>query len=163
MRWIGVWLAGLGLVLVGAAPGLAQDAIKRGEYLAAIMDCGGCHTTGTFLGKSDPVRYLAGSEVGFQIPGLGIFYPPNLTPDPQTGLGNWTEADIVRAVRNGIRPDGRELAPAMPWRQYAKLTDTDAAALAAFLKSMKPMQHAVPPIMGPTEKPAAPYLAVVMP
>src|SRR5215207_8678653 len=101
-----------------------------------IMDCTGCHTPGTFLGKPDMQRPLAGSEVGFGTPGLGIFYPPNLTPDPETGLGQWTEADIVKAVRTGERPDGRELAPMMPWRSYAALTDDDALALAAYLKSL---------------------------
>jgi hypothetical protein len=52
---------------------------------------------------------LAGSEVGFQIPGLGIFYPSNLTPDRETGIGTWSEADIIKAVRAGVRPDGRQL------------------------------------------------------
>jgi len=145
-----------------SAPASAQDAVKRGEYLATIMDCGGCHTTGIFLGKPDPKGYLAGSEVGFQIPGLGIFYPPNLTPDPETGLGKWSEADIVKALRTGVRPDGRELAPAMPWRSYSKASEADMKALVAFLKSLKPVRHQVPAIRGPNEKPTDPYLSVVM-
>jgi mono/diheme cytochrome c family protein len=127
------------------------------------MDCGGCHTPGVFLGKPDPQRYLGGSEVGFQIPGLGIFYPPNLTPDPETGLGTWSEGDIVKAVRTGVRPDGRVLAPVMPYNHYGKLTDADAQALASYLKSLKPVRHQVPAITGATEKPTAPYLTVVMP
>jgi mono/diheme cytochrome c family protein len=159
-------LAGL-LVLCGtlaaSSPILAQDDSKRGGYLVAIMDCTGCHTPGTFLGKPDMDRFLGGSEVGFQIPGLGIFYPPNLTPDPETGLGAWSEADIVKAVRTGIRPDGRQLAPVMPWHSYGRLTDADAKALAGYLKSLKPVKNQVPALTGPTEKPSAPYLAVVMP
>ena len=155
--------AALGLLLLAAAPAQAQDRIKRGAYLATIMDCGGCHTPGVFLGRADLQREFAGSEVGFQIPGLGIFYPPNLTPDPDTGLGRWSEADIVKAVRTGVRPDGRVLAPAMPYGHYGRLTDADALALASYLKSLKPVRHQVPAVTGPSEKPAAPYLTVVMP
>jgi mono/diheme cytochrome c family protein len=108
-------------------------------------------------------RPLAGSEVGFQIPGLGIFYPPNLTPDPETGLGKWSEADIIKAVRTGVRPDGRQLAPIMPYHSYSKLTDADAKALAGYLKSMRPVKNQVPGPIGPGEKPTAAYLTVVMP
>ena len=158
----------IGLSLLGAAvaiPGTAaaQNKIKRGEYLASIMDCAGCHTTGVLLGRPDPERFLAGSEVGFQIPGLGIFFPPNLTPDRKTGLGNWGERDIIKAVRTGERPDGRMLAPVMPYHSYSKLSDADAEALASFLKSLKPIQHQVPAIIGPSERPNAPYLTVKMP
>ncbi|HEX6979739.1 MAG TPA: cytochrome c [Alphaproteobacteria bacterium] len=158
---IGLGLSGTALST--AAPALAQDRVERGEYLVAIMDCTGCHTPGTLIGKPDPQRYLAGSEVGFQIPGLGIFYPPNLTPDPETGLGAWSEADIIRAVRTGVRPDGRTLAPVMPYHSYAKLTDADAQALASYLKSLKPIRNRVPAMIGASEKPTAPYLTVVMP
>lgn len=141
----------------------SQEKLKRGEYLAGIMDCGGCHTPGIFLGKPDEQRRLAGSEVGFQIPGLGIFFPRNLTPDRETGLGSWSEAEIVKAVRQGIRPDGRVLAPAMPYKSYGRLTDADASALAAYLKSLKPVVNQVPAIIGPKEKASAPHLSVVMP
>ena len=158
----------IGLSLLGAAvaiPGTAaaQNKIKRGEYLASIMDCAGCHTTGVLLGKPDPERFLAGSEVGFQIPDLGIFFPPNLTPDRKTGLGTWSERDIIKAVRTGERPDGRMLAPVMPYHSYSKLSDADAQALASYLKSLKPIQHQVPTIIGPSERPNAPYLTVKMP
>jgi mono/diheme cytochrome c family protein len=158
----------IGLSLLGAAvaiPGTAaaQNKIKRGEYLVSIMDCAGCHTTGVLLGKPDPDRFLAGSEVGFQIPDLGIFFPPNLTPDRKTGLGTWSERDIIKAVRTGERPDGRMLAPVMPYHSYSKLSDADAQALASYLKSLKPIQHQVPTIIGPSERPNAPYLTVKMP
>lgn len=141
----------------------ADDRVERGKYLATIMDCGGCHTTGVFLGKPDPQRYLAGSEVGFQIPGLGIFYPPNLTSHPDDGIGAWSEADIVSAVRTGVRPDGRILAPVMPYHHYASLTDADAAALAAYLRSLPPVAGPAPANVGAGERPSAPYLTVVMP
>jgi mono/diheme cytochrome c family protein len=155
--------AAAGLLTLVPGIAVADDAASRGEYLATIMDCGGCHTTGALLGKPDPERYLAGSEVGFRIPGLGIFYPPNLTPDNETGLGGWSADDIVKAVRTGERPDGRILAPAMPYGHYGRLTDADAYALAAYLKSLKPVRHQVPAITGDAEKPSAPYLTVVMP
>ncbi len=158
-----LFAAMIGLVTVLIAPAAAKDQLKRGEYLATIMDCGGCHTTGALVGKPDPARHLAGSDVGFQIPDLGIFYPPNLTSDRETGLGAWTQADIVKAVRTGVRPDGRQLVPVMPYHNYAKLTDNDANALAAYLKSLKPVRHQSPRITGASEKPLAPYLTVVMP
>ncbi|MGF7213144.1 mono/diheme cytochrome c family protein [Skermanella aerolata] len=141
----------------------AEEKVKRGEYLAAIMDCGGCHTTGALLGKPDPTRHLGGSEVGFQLPGVGTFYPPNLTPEPETGIGRWSEADIVRAVRTGVRPDGRILAPVMPYHSYGKLTDADAQALASYLRSLNSVRNRVPELAGPSEKPTAPYLGVMMP
>ena len=146
-----------------APPAAAQDNLQRGKYLAAIMDCGGCHTPGVFLGKPDETRPLAGSEVGFQIPGLGIFYPPNLTPDKETGLGSWTADEIKAAVRTGARPDGRILAPAMPWRSYAALNDADADALVAYLQRLTPVSNKVAPPTGPSEKPVVPYFSVVMP
>lgn len=156
-------------IMCGAlAPSLAlgqslSAELKRGAYLAMIMDCGGCHTEGALAGKPEPSLALAGSSIGFEIPGLGFFYPPNLTPDRDTGLGAWSEAEIVKAVRTGIRPDGRELAPIMAWRSYAALTDADARALARYLKSLKPVRHAVPKLAGSSEKPPAPYFTVVTP
>jgi mono/diheme cytochrome c family protein len=163
MKWA-LWIAFVaGSVLVSSPSAYAQTQTQRGEYLVTIMDCTGCHTPGTFLGKPDMQRPLAGSEVGFQVPGLGIFYPPNLTPDPETGLGKWSEADIIKAVRTGVRPDGRQLVPVMPYHSYGKLTDADAKAVAIYLKSLKPVQNRVPGPIGPNEKPTAAYLSVVMP
>lgn len=155
----------LAVLLAVAGQGVAEanERLERGRYLVEIMDCAGCHTPGVFLGKPDVTRMLGGSEVGFQIPGLGIFYPPNLTPDQETGLGSWSEQDIVTAIRTGVRPDGRILAPAMPWRSYAALTNEDASALAAYLKSVKPVNHRAPPLVGPTEKPPGPYFTIATP
>lgn len=153
------------LPLLIAAPVAAQDSsLERGRYLVTIMDCGGCHTRGVMMGKPDPALYLAGSEVGFHLPGLGYFYPPNLTPDPETGLGEWSEDDIVRALRTGERPDGRILAPIMPSQAYAALTDEDVYAIAAFLKSMAPARfEGEPQPAGDGETPPSPYLEVLMP
>ncbi len=142
---------------------LADSLIERGEYLASIMDCTGCHTPGALAGAPDFERYLAGSDIGFQIPGLGVFYPPNLTPDVGTGLGKWSQDEIMLAVRGGLRPDGRELVPVMPWPSYAALTDEDAQALAAYLKALPPMKFKTPGPFKEGETPTSPYLAVVVP
>ena len=143
---------------------LARDGdLERGRYLAQIMDCGGCHTLGALAGRPDPERYLAGGDVGFEIPGLGIFYPPNLTGDADTGLGSWSADEIVAAVRLGARPDGRQLAPVMPYHAYGALTDEDATALASFIKSLPPVRNQVPGPVGPGESAPAPYLSVRMP
>ena len=116
----------LALVVVAtAAPLSADPRIERGKYLAEFGGCHDCHTPGYFFGKPDMARHLGGSEVGFEIPGLGVFVGPNLTPDKESGLGNWSEDQIVAAMTKGQRPDGRELAPIMPWRALAKLTRED--------------------------------------
>src|SRR5690606_40936629 len=143
--------------LVVSGPAFAQGDVKRGAYLAAIMDCTGCHTGGALIGQPDPKRFLAGSEIGFGVPGLGVFYPPNLTPDRETGLGGWSAQEIMNAVRKGVRPDGRELAPVMPWRSYGALNDADAQALAAYLKSLPPVRFQAPAPAGPDEKAKSPY------
>ena len=151
------------LALVAAAPASAESQLKRGAYLVQIMGCGNCHTPGHFLGKPDLAHKLSGSDVGFQVPGLGYFWGANLTPDPETGIGNWTQPQIVTALRTGKRPDGRELGPPMPWRAFAALTNADANAIAAFLKTLPPTRHRVVGPLGGDAKPAAPYMTVVMP
>ena len=135
--------------------------VERGKYLATTMGCVDCHNIGSFSPTPDE-GHLQGATIGFEIPGMGVFYPPNLTPDPQAGLGKWTRREIVAAIRTGKRPDGRVLAPIMPWRNYAILTDRDSNALAAYLKSLPPSPHKVP---GPSTKESAPqpYLPVAPP
>jgi mono/diheme cytochrome c family protein len=104
---VGIVCAGV-LGLVSVTSGSAQSQVERGKYLVTLGSCTDCHTPGYFFGKPDMARYLGGSEVGFEIPGLGVFHGPNLTPDSETGLGNWTISQIVTAVQTGKRPDGRE-------------------------------------------------------
>ena len=106
-------------------------------------------------------RYLGGSDVGFGIPGHGVFVGPNLTPDKETGLGNWTEQQIVTAITTGERPDGRMLAPIMPWLGLSHLTKSDALAIAAFLKSYRPVKNKVPGPFGPNEKPSVFVMSVL--
>ena len=141
---------------------LSQD-VQRGKYLVSFAGCIDCHTPGYFFGKPDMSRLLGGSEVGFEIPNLGVFHGPNLTPDKETGLGDWTEQQIITAFTKGVRPDGRILAPIMPWHQYANLTSEDASAIAAYLKTLPPIKNKVPRPFGPTEKPTFFVMKIVPP
>ena len=97
-------------------------------------------------------RVLGGSEVAFVIPGMGAFIGPNLTPDKETGLGDWSVEQIMTAIRTGKRPDGRELAPIMPWRDLATLTDADARSVALYLKNLPPVSNKTPGPFGPNDK-----------
>ena len=141
----------------------ADPAVERGKYLVTLGGCMDCHTPGYFFGKPDMARFLGGSEVGFEIPGLGVFHGPNLTPDKETGLGGWSDAEIITALQTGVRPDKRILAPIMPWRALANLTNDDATAIAVFLKSIPPVKNKVPGPFGPTQKPTSFVMKIVPP
>ena len=157
--------ATVSLLLAALIPGdvKADEAqVERGRYLAQIAGCGDCHTPGYFLGSPDMSRFLGGSDVGFEIPGVGTFYGPNLTPDDATGLGTWTEDQIVAAIRTGATPEGRGLVPVMPWPNLSALSDEDAYAIAAYLKSLDPVVNAVPDPVPPGE-PAPSFVMRVVP
>ena len=156
---IGAAAIALGFIKTSSAQ---QAQIDRGKYLVTLGSCTDCHTPGFFFGKPDQARYLGGSEVGFEIPGLGVFHGPNLTPDPETGLGNWSVAQIVTAMQTGKRPDGRELAPIMPWRAFANLTKDDVTAIAVFLKSLPAVKNKVVGPFGPNDK-ATEFVMKVVP
>src|SRR5690348_4245844 len=111
----------LAVLAVIGHPGHAETQVERGKYLVCGLLLGDCHTPGYFFGKPDTAKFLGGSDVGFAMPGLGVFVPPNLTPDKKTGLGKWTREQIVTAITKGERPDGRVLAPIMPWNDLAHL------------------------------------------
>jgi len=152
-RWIGVAFgAVLATTCVTTVEAADSSQVARGKYLVTIGSCNDCHTAGYFFGKPDMAHQLSGSDVGFAIPGLGVFVAPNLTPDKETGLGKWTTKQIVTALTTGKRPDGRELAPIMPWRAFAHLTHADALAIVAYLKSLPPVKNKVPGPFGPDEK-----------
>ena len=150
------------VVLAGSASmSTAETQVQRGKYLVTIAGCSDCHTPGSFLGHPDMARFLGGSDVGFAIPGLGVFPGRNLTPDPETGLGKWTTQQIVTAFTTGVRPDGRILAPIMPYEAFKFMTKSDALAVAAYLKSLKPVKNAVPGPFGPSETPTTFVMTVV--
>ena len=153
----------LAVDVFSSGAGAQETRIARGRYLVQIASCMDCHTPGYFFGKPDMARFLGGSEVGFEVPGQGVFHGRNLTPDKETGIGDWSEDDIVNALQTGFRPDGRQLAPIMPWRAFAYLTREDAYAIAAFLKSLPPIRNQVPGPFGPNEKPASFVMKVVAP
>jgi mono/diheme cytochrome c family protein len=156
-------LSGAAFVSACGGSDSSADKVKRGAYLVALGACSDCHTPGALMGQPEMDKALAGSNVGFQIPGLGTYYAPNLTPDQETGLGSWSDADIVKAMRTGERPDGRKLIPVMPYGWYAQMTDDDALAIAAYLKSLAPIANKSPGPFGPSETPTAPYQVVIVP
>jgi mono/diheme cytochrome c family protein len=154
----------ISLLLAVVIPGSSradEAQVDRGRYLVQISGCTDCHTPGHFLGQPDMARYLGGSDVGFEIPGVGIVYGPNLTPDP-TGLGGWTPDQIVAAIRTGATPDGRGLVPVMPWPNLAALTDEDAYAIAAYLQTLDPVSNDVPGPIPPGD-PAPSFVMRVVP
>lgn len=148
----------LPVILLAAAATLhaqssrADDAqIARGKYLVTLAGCNDCHTPGHFFGKPDSKRELAGSDVGFEVPGVGVVAGPNLTPDDETGLGRWTAQQIATAIRSGVRPDGRVLSPVMPWTALSKLTKADTVAMVAYLQQLPPVRNKVPGPLRPGE------------
>lgn len=161
IRWLS--LAALAALPAGPLHAAGDDAlVARGGYLALVMDCAGCHMPRDATGAPLSDMGLAGGTVGFELPGLGIFWPSNLTPDP-TGLGDWSAAEIETALRTGIRPDGRELAPVMPWRSYAAMGPEDMAALIAWLQAQPAVSNVVPTPVADRASARAPYFEVAVP
>lgn len=117
--------------------------IARGSYLAnGVGRCFWCHSPQTSTNPSLPKPDLLGSG-DLLDPNLPIV-APNLTPDPDTGLGKWTDAEIVRAVREGRGRDGRRLRSDHPAAYFSVMTDDDASALVAYLRSLRPIRHELP-------------------
>jgi mono/diheme cytochrome c family protein len=138
---VGVALGSLGLSAPVTAPPdnpPAGPAVARGAYLAqTVGHCGACHTPRTWLGQPDGSRELAGSAGGLQ--GAKA---PNITPDEKTGIGGWSEADILSLLKDGQTPYNDFVGGAMAEivRNTARLTDDDRRAIAAYLKSL-PAKH----------------------
>jgi mono/diheme cytochrome c family protein len=161
MRHIYSGLLGIVAFLGSSCFAAGETPIERGKYLVTLGGCGDCHTPGTFLGRPDKERLLAGSDVGFAVPGLGVFPGRNLTPDRETGIGNWSTQEIVTAITSGKRPDGRILDPIMPWMALSRLTPSDANAIAAYLKSIPAVDNSVPGPFGADEKPSVLVFMIV--
>jgi len=123
--------AALALTLLAAANPAAADenASGRGEYLVRAGGCFSCHTAA----GGQP---LAGGRA-LATP-FGTFYTPNITPDPDTGIGRWTDAQFLRALREGVRPDGANYFPVFPYPSFTGITDSDALAIKAYLFSVWP-------------------------
>jgi mono/diheme cytochrome c family protein len=154
-RIFAAWIAAAALVATGAQ---AETRLERGAYLVTTLGaCGNCHTPRDAKGETVAGMALAGG-FEFDEAALGHIVGSNITPDQETGIGNWTEGQIVNALRNGKRPDGSIIGPPMPIEMYRGLSDRDAEAIAAYLKSLKPVRRAVarstykiplPPAYGP--------------
>lgn len=109
--------------------------IKRGEYLAKAGDCIACHTNTEKKGTP-----FAGG-LGIPTP-FGTFYAPNITPDKETGIGNWSDQDFIRAMREGISPKGSYYFPVFPYIYFAKTSTSDLLAIKAYLFSLPPVRQA---------------------
>jgi mono/diheme cytochrome c family protein len=128
-------LAIFSLAVAMAASALAQDAataVERGDYLFSAAGCGGCHTDVRNYGQA-----LAGGRA-LETP-FGVFYSPNITPDPETGIGNWSEADFVRAMREGRAPDGSAYFPVFPYTSFTLIADADLVDLWAYMRTLEPV------------------------
>jgi mono/diheme cytochrome c family protein len=120
----------------GVPASLAKASlIERGEYLAHAADCMVCHS------KPGGAEYSGG--LAFKLP-FGTLYSTNITPDKETGIGNYSDQDFLNAVHRGSRRDGARLYPAMPYTSYSSITDADALAIKAYLFSLAPVR-ATPP------------------
>jgi len=124
------------------APAAAQTRLERGAYLMrSIVACGNCHTP---QGPNGPLpgRELAGGNVFDEKPFTAV--ASNITPDPETGIGRWSDAQLVAAIREGRRPDGSLIGPPMPIGLYRGMSDNDVAAIVAYLRSVPAVKNAVP-------------------
>lgn len=146
------WLALIALLFAGQAPAAGPD-LAAGEYLFRAAGCAACHTDSEHGGA----RLAGGRKL---VTPLGVFYTPNITPDPDTGLGRWTEADFRRALREGRGPDGRHYYPSFPYAAYTQLSDADIGALWAYLKTVPPVRQANRPHVLPWYLGLRPALAV---
>lgn len=126
------------LAIAALGPAYAQGDAKRGGYLAAAGGCLGCHTEN----KEGAVPYAGGRALHTP---FGTFYGPNLTPHPAAGLGQWSEADFARAMRQGVRPDGAHYFPAFPYPSFTLVSDADVRDLWAYLRSLPPSPRANQP------------------
>jgi mono/diheme cytochrome c family protein len=132
----GTLLAGMALVSqpVLAQAGAPDQMVLKGQYLAIAADCAACHST------KGGAPFAGGYAIGSP---MGVIWSTNITPSKQHGIGNYTEAQFARALREGVTPDGRHLYPAMPYTSYAMLTDADTAALYRyFMTQVAPVETA---------------------
>jgi mono/diheme cytochrome c family protein len=161
-------------------PPTADEMIERGRYLVTIGGCNDCHTPKVFSGggmSPDESRLLSGHPADAKLPEFsfddigpghwilfyedltaavgpwGVSFSANLTPDEDTGLGDWTEEEFINALRTGThRGIGRPILPPMPWFDFAQATDEDLKAIFAYLKSIPPIRNEVPTAIEPPKK-----------
>jgi mono/diheme cytochrome c family protein len=148
------------LFLCNSTQAQKTPLLERGTYLMnGIVACGNCHMARGAQGEPLPAQGLSGGMVFDEAPFKAL--ASNITPDPETGIGKWTDAQLVTAIREGRRPDGSLIGPPMPIGFYRSMSDTDAAAIVAYLRAQPPVRKAVaksvynmplPPSYGPPLK-----------
>ena len=122
----------------GAPASLAgADLVVRGEYLTRAADCAACHTV--------PGGQPFAGGLPFKLPIIGALYSTNITPEAETGIGNWSDDEFVRALHEGVGKGGKHLYPAFPYTSYALMTRSDVLAIKAYLFSLKPIKYTPPP------------------
>lgn len=127
----------------GARPPLqSEDLIEHGRYLTTVAGCVGCHTPVGAQGQLDMSRAFAGGQP-FELGPLGTVFSKNLTPDPETGLGEWTDEEIKTAIRTGRDREGFVSFPIMPYVLYNGMAEADLDAIVAFLRSLPPIENEV--------------------
>ncbi|MEK9832066.1 MAG: c-type cytochrome [Rhodospirillaceae bacterium] len=120
-----------------ATPVIAQSGdAERGAYMLAAAGCVACHTV-----PKDGAFLAGGRELKTD---FGSFYTPNITPDPETGIGNWSDEDFIRAMKKGVSPDGGRYYPTFPYTSYTRMTRQDMLDLKAYLDTVPPVRNAVP-------------------
>jgi mono/diheme cytochrome c family protein len=124
--------------VVAQAAESTQELIARGKYVFGAAGGCACHTAPDGAG-------LNAGGAKFDLSFFGVVYAPNITPDPVTGIGKWTDAQVVSAIRRGERPDGSRLFPIHPYKYFSNIADDEIAALVAYLRSVKPVKASVPP------------------
>ena len=139
-------LASLLLAAAGCAQAAGpskQELLDRGKYLMeGVVACGNCHLARGDKGQPLFEKGLSGGMV-FDEPPFKA-HAANLTPDPETGIGKWTDAQLAKAIREGVRPDKSIIGPPMPIEFYRHMSDNDVAAIIAYLRAQPPVRNAVP-------------------
>jgi len=131
--------AAQGAEIAAAAEAAIDPIIERGKYLAAAGNCISCHTRH----GGEPFAGGLGFETKIG-PLPATIYSTNITPDPETGIGKWTDADLIKAMHEGVAPGGRKLFPAFPYTSFTKVTDEDIKAIYAYLMTVTPVKYSAP-------------------
>lgn len=128
-------LAACAVAVLPVAAARAEPVADRGELVYRLAGCENCHTDREHKGA----RLAGGRKLATP---LGTFYTPNITPDPVTGLGRWSEDDFRRALREGVGPDGRNYYPSFPYTSYTRMSDADIHALWGYLRAQPAVHQA---------------------
>ncbi len=138
-----VTLVPLLMISEGRAQTPVPPPVERGRYLVEVLGaCANCHTPKSPDGGDIRTQHMGG---GLRIEEyFGVAIAPNITPDRETGIGTWSDTEIVRAIREGKGKDGRTLGPPMAFDQYRRLSDGDVKAMVAYLRTLPPVRNAVP-------------------